>query len=69
MTSPQRLAMNTYQVASHMHWDLTYDSWEKFPSFQKWFATGEAIAHLEYLAKRNKVLRTQKGQRLVYELS
>ena len=51
----QKGTMNAYQVASRMHWDLTYDTWEEFPSFQKWFATGETIAHLEYLAKRNMV--------------
>jgi glyoxylase-like metal-dependent hydrolase (beta-lactamase superfamily II) len=61
-------AMNSYQVAGHMHWDLTYDTWEEFPSFQKWFATGEAIAHLDHLAQLNEVLKTQKGQEIVYAL-
>jgi glyoxylase-like metal-dependent hydrolase (beta-lactamase superfamily II) len=61
-------AMNAYQVASHMHWNLTYNSWEDFPSFQKWFATGETIAHLEHLVQRNEVLRIHKEQRLVYSI-
>ncbi|PKM77982.1 MAG: MBL fold metallo-hydrolase [Firmicutes bacterium HGW-Firmicutes-15] len=60
--------MSAYQVASLMHWDMTYDSWDDFPSFQKWFATGEAIAHLDYLVKRHKVLRIQEEQKLVYTL-
>ena len=38
-------------VANHfcMTWDLKYDRWEDVNVMQKWFATGEAIAHLRYL--------------------
>ena len=35
-----------------MHWDMTYSSWDEFPIPQKWFATGEAIAHLRYLEEQ-----------------
>lgn len=42
-------AMDSYTVASMMSWDLTYESWGQFPVPQKWFACGEAIAHLKYL--------------------
>lgn len=38
-----------YQVAAEMSWDIVPASWETFPLNQKWFATGEAIAHLRYL--------------------
>jgi len=62
-------SMNAYQIAGHMHWDMTYDSWEEFPSFQKWFATGETIAHLEYLAKRNMVEPVNEKAYLTYTLS
>ncbi|NLB52594.1 MAG: MBL fold metallo-hydrolase [Syntrophomonadaceae bacterium] len=61
--------MSAYQVASRMHWDLTYDSWEEFPDFQRWFATGEAIAHLEHLAERGKVKRVQQEELMLYELA
>ncbi|MBW2091011.1 MAG: MBL fold metallo-hydrolase [Deltaproteobacteria bacterium] len=40
---------NAYQVASKMTWDISYKTWEEFPVSQKWFATGEAIAHLVFL--------------------
>lgn len=40
---------NAYQVAAQMTWDLTCDSFEQFPLAQKWFAAGEAFAHLKYL--------------------
>jgi len=40
---------DAYQVASQMTWDIQARSWEEFPLMQKWFATGEGIAHLRYL--------------------
>lgn len=36
-------------VASRMHWDIDVEAWEDFPKSQKWFAAGEAQAHLEFL--------------------
>ena len=50
--------LNAYQVASRMTWDIRADSWADFPLNQKWFATGEALAHLEYLAEEGAVVRT-----------
>jgi hypothetical protein len=40
-----------------MTWDLDCDSWEEFPRAQKWFATGEAIAHLRYLQRKGFICR------------
>ena len=64
----QAMPMTGYQVASRMHWQLTYDSWGQFPSYQKWFATGEAIAHLEHLAVLGKIQCIQEGELLFYDL-
>jgi len=50
-----------YQVASRMTWDLDCDSWEEFPRAQKWFATGEAIAHLRYLQRKGLIVRKDEG--------
>ena len=36
-----------YQVASQMHWDLTYKTWDQFPIPQKWFATGGSQCSFE----------------------
>jgi glyoxylase-like metal-dependent hydrolase (beta-lactamase superfamily II) len=47
--------MDGYTVASRMDWDLSYKSWEQFPVSQKWFACGEAIAHLKYLESKGQV--------------
>jgi glyoxylase-like metal-dependent hydrolase (beta-lactamase superfamily II) len=54
--SPQ----NAYEVAAKMTWDLTYANFERFPVAQKWFATGEALAHLKYLEGKNQAGRSEK---------
>jgi len=46
-----------YEIASQMTWDIDCDRWEDFPIAQKWFATGEAIAHLRFLEDEGKVVR------------
>ncbi len=48
---------NAYQTASKMTWDIVAKSWDDFPVMQKWFATGEAIAHLRYLENKNYIRR------------
>ncbi|RJP21388.1 MAG: MBL fold metallo-hydrolase [Candidatus Abyssobacteria bacterium SURF_5] len=51
----QKAARNAYQVASQMTWDIACDNWEQFPVQQKWFATGEALAHLKYLEEKSLI--------------
>lgn len=58
--------MNAYQVAAHMTWDLTYKTWEEFPTPQKWFATGEAIAHIKYLVENGQVSQGEEDGKIVY---
>ncbi|HIU26267.1 MAG TPA: MBL fold metallo-hydrolase [Candidatus Copromorpha excrementigallinarum] len=41
---------SAYSMAQLMTWKIKCKSWEDFPEPQKWFATGEAVAHLQYLA-------------------
>jgi glyoxylase-like metal-dependent hydrolase (beta-lactamase superfamily II) len=67
---------SAFLVASRMNWDIKCDSWEKFPVTQKWFATGEAIAHLRYLEEEGSVKkgegRGEKGegsQKTTYRLA
>ncbi len=59
---------NAFQVASEMSWDILVDSWDLFPVSQKWFATGEAIAHLKYLKESGTIRREMRGQRIVFGL-
>jgi len=55
-----REGQTAYQVASQMTWAIDCARWEDFPIPQKWFATGEALAHLLHLERTGhltKVLR------------
>lgn len=58
-----------FEVASEMTWDITYESWDLFPISQKWFATGEAIAHLRYLEEKGKVCRGQDAKTITFSLN
>jgi glyoxylase-like metal-dependent hydrolase (beta-lactamase superfamily II) len=53
--------MNAYEIAGGMTWDIDCERWEDFPIAQKWFATGEAIAHLRYLESENRIHRDASG--------
>ncbi len=59
---------NTFQVASQMTWDVDYKSWQQFPPHQKWFAFGEAFAHLKYLEERGEIRRDIQDQEVVFSL-
>jgi glyoxylase-like metal-dependent hydrolase (beta-lactamase superfamily II) len=55
-----REGQTAYQAASRMTWDIDCARWEDFPIPQKWFATGEALAHLLHLERAGRV---KKGWR------
>ena len=57
---------NVFQIASQMTWDVTYKSWDLFPPAQKWFAFGEAVAHLKYLEEKGSVGREVQEQEIVF---
>ncbi len=61
-------SQNAFEVASQMSWDVIYEAWERFPVSQKWFATGEAIAHLKYLEEKGKLQKEIQDQKIVYSL-
>ena len=50
---------NAYEIAGQMHWSIRCNGWDDFPPQQKWFATGEAIAHLQYLYYTNRIVRQE----------
>jgi glyoxylase-like metal-dependent hydrolase (beta-lactamase superfamily II) len=60
---------NAFQIASQMSWDMNYDSWELFPTLQKWFAFGEALAHLKYLEEKKIVRRNVKDETVFFEVA
>jgi glyoxylase-like metal-dependent hydrolase (beta-lactamase superfamily II) len=57
---------NAFQIASQMTWDISYRAWALFPPAQKWFAFGEAMAHLKYLEEEGKVGGEMEGQGIVF---
>lgn len=57
---------NAYQTASEMTWDIRAKSWDDFPIMQRWFATGEAIAHLRWLEDLGELQREDAGERILY---
>lgn len=57
-----------YETAAQMSWDIRADSWEDFPLMQRWFATGEAIAHLRYLEGRGRVRRRLTDGQVLYSI-
>ena len=50
-----------YTVARDMTWEIDCKNWEEFPLPQKWFATGEAISHLQDLYFSGKVMREEQN--------
>jgi glyoxylase-like metal-dependent hydrolase (beta-lactamase superfamily II) len=61
-----RGALNAFQVASQMAWDIDSESWDHFPVAQKWFATGEAISHLRFLEEEGRLARNTGGEITLY---
>ena len=57
---------HAYKVASEMSWDIRCNNWDEFPIAQKWFATGEAIAHLNYLQNSGRISRTDVTNTIQY---
>lgn len=43
------------EITSRMKWSIRCRAWSDFPKNQKWFAMGEALAHLDWLRKQNDV--------------
>jgi glyoxylase-like metal-dependent hydrolase (beta-lactamase superfamily II) len=60
--------MSAYEVASYMSWDIDCERWDQFPVAQKWFATGEALAHLRYLEEEAKVVRKRVAGTIKFTL-
>jgi glyoxylase-like metal-dependent hydrolase (beta-lactamase superfamily II) len=61
--------MHAFEIASRMTWDINAETWDHFPVAQKWFATGEAIAHLRYLEKEEKVTRENENELILFSLN
>lgn len=66
ITAMSNGALHAYDIASRLSWDIDCDRWEDFPLVQKWFATGETIAHLRYLEDLGRVKRQSRGTTAIF---
>jgi glyoxylase-like metal-dependent hydrolase (beta-lactamase superfamily II) len=57
-----------FQIASKLSWDIKYSNWEGFPPIQKYFAVGEAIAHIKYLQFSRRIECFTKENQYFYTL-
>ena len=57
---------NAFETARDMTWEIDYKNWDAFPAPQKWFATGEAISHLQYLYYSGRAERREENGVYVY---
>lgn len=59
-----------YVLAGHMTWRIRSGTWADFPVFQRWFAVGECVSHLEHLMALGKVRRDadETGLRRYYAI-
>ncbi len=64
----KRGPMDAYETAQFMTWDISCKTWEEFPPSQKWFATGEAFAHMQHLWHLGKLEKRLENDRYVFEL-
>lgn len=60
---------NAAEVTPMISWDLRYEDWDDVHPVQKLFATGEAIAHLQYLETQRLITSREAGGRIVYSLT
>ena len=58
--------LTAYEIAGRMRWKIRSRSWEDFPLQQKFFAVGEALAHLDYLEVRGRVERRLEHEKYRY---
>lgn len=56
-----------YHVATQMTWDMR-GTWEEFPVPQKWFASGEALSHLDRLVVMGEVEEMLQGDKALFFL-
>lgn len=60
--------LTAYDIAGRMRWKIRSKSWADFPLEQKFFAVGEALAHLDYLEVRGRVRHREEGGKNRYYL-
>jgi len=60
---------HAYDTARQMTWSIRAASWEEFPVMQRWFATGEAIAHLQYVEGKGLIEMMERDDLIIFSAS
>lgn len=63
----QTPGLTAWQIAGRMAWSIRCRSWEDFHLTQKFFAVGEALAHLDHLEARGHLRRMEHQGVMVYD--
>ncbi len=58
-----------YEIAKRIKWRVRYQSWEEYPDAEKFFAMGEALAHLRYLEEEGRIEKTSRGGHIAWRLA
>lgn len=58
--------LNACEIGARMTWSMRGKNWNEFPIQQKWFAIGETISHLDYLIKRDRIVRHEEKSIIYY---
>jgi glyoxylase-like metal-dependent hydrolase (beta-lactamase superfamily II) len=59
--------LTTYEIAARMTWSIRAKNWIEFPLTQKWFAVGEAGAHLDHLIQDGLIEEYEENGKLKYK--
>lgn len=59
--------LSVRDIAAKMTWDLRARTWDDFPNPQKWFAAGEAMAHIHHLRETGRLTEREENGILYYK--
>ena len=59
-------SMTPFEVAAQTSWAWGGGDWDRLPVLQQWFATGETIAHLQFLEEEQLVKRRKDGSTVYF---
>ncbi|MBR2743041.1 MAG: MBL fold metallo-hydrolase [Clostridia bacterium] len=57
-----------YEISHGLNWDFGGGDFSKFPITQKWFAAGEAYAHMEHLYHTGRIKKNMENGVYMYSL-
>ena len=60
--------LTAYDITAQMTWRIRARNWDEFPITQKWFAVGECLSHLDYLRKRERIVREMRCGKWRYRM-